>query len=196
MQPSLKAELRALALLRRNQLDPLERERLSAAICMQVAALPLVQAAAVVHCYLPFRSEVDTLPLLRLLLERGQRVVVPIVVRHQRALAQSWLHRLHPDDLVAGVYGTPQPRHPDPAPPGVWGVTIVPLAAFCRRGYRLGYGKGFYDALLAAYPTPTVGVAFAVQQLEQIPAEPHDQRLDWIVTEQGVVQSEPADTTF
>ncbi len=196
MQPSLKAELRALALLRRDQLDPLERERLSAAICEQGAAMPLVQAAAVVHCYLPFRSEVDTLPLLRLLLARGQRVVVPIVVRHQRALAHSWLHRLHPADLVAGVYGTPQPRHPDPAPPGVWQVTIVPLVAFCQRGYRLGYGKGFYDTLLATHPTPTVGLAFAVQELEQIPVEPHDQRLDWIITEQRMIPSTLFDKSF
>lgn len=190
MQPSLKANLRALALLRRDQLDPAERERLSAAICTRVAALPLVQAAAVVHCYLPFRSEVDTRPLLHVLLQRGQRVVVPVVRRGERALAQSWLHSLHPADLVAGTYGTPQPRSLDPAPPGAWQVTLVPLVGFCRRGYRLGYGKGFYDTLLAAHPTPTVGIAFAVQELEQIPAEPHDQRLAWIATEHAVLQSE------
>ncbi len=189
MQPTLKAELRQHVLHRRDQLEPTYRAWASAVICEQVAALPLVQAAQVVHGYLPFRSEVDTLPLLATLLVRGQRVVVPIVERGTPDLAHSWLTSCTATDLTAGVYGTPQPLQPIPAPVGVWQLTLVPLVAFCRRGYRLGYGKGYYDRMLAAHPTPTIGIAFAVQAVAMIPAEAHDWRLDWIVTEQGVIES-------
>ena len=69
-------------------------------------------------------------------------------------------------------------------------VLIVPLLAFDARGYRLGYGGGFYDrtleALRARRPTLAVGFAFAAQEVAEVPTEPTDQRLDAIVTEEGM----------
>ncbi|NJK81752.1 MAG: 5-formyltetrahydrofolate cyclo-ligase [Chloroflexaceae bacterium] len=71
--------------------------------------------------------------------------------------------------------------------PGDWDLTIVPLLGFDRRGYRLGYGKGYYDRLLAVAPTPTIGLAFAMQEVEMVPTEPHDLPLTWVVTEHEVI---------
>jgi 5-formyltetrahydrofolate cyclo-ligase len=157
------------------------------AICGQILALPAYVAARAIHCYLPMRSEVDTRPLIADALRKGKGVVVPVVVPKADELAHAWLESLSADALEPGSFGTLNPRRGRPALPGDWDVTIVPLLAFDRRGYRVGYGKGYYDRLLAETRTGAIGVAFAVQEMDSLPAEPHDVPLDWIVTESEVI---------
>jgi 5-formyltetrahydrofolate cyclo-ligase len=71
-------------------------------------------------------------------------------------------------------------------------VLIVPLVAFDRRGFRLGYGGGFYDRTLeglrARGPVTAIGFGFAAQEMAEVPIEPTDQRLDLIVTERSVLR--------
>ena len=182
----LKAALRQEMMARRDGLA--DREWRSTAICAQIMALPAYAAAQSMHCYLPMRSEVDTRALIGDALVRGKRVVVPVVVPKAADLSHAWLASLDAADLVAGHFGTFQPRDMRPALPGDWDLTIVPMLAFDRRGYRLGYGKGYYDRLLGSTPMPTIGVAFAAQEVPELPAEPFDVPLDCIVTEDEVVK--------
>ena len=182
-----KSSLRAAAMLRRDAL--VDRERRSAAICALVVASPSYAAARAIHCYLPMRSEVDTRPLIADALAHGKRVAVPIVVPKAAQLAHAWLETLAADALIPGAFGTFNPRDLRPAAPGDWDLVVVPLLAFDRRGYRLGYGKGYYDRLLAADAVTTIGVGFAEQEIDMLPDEPHDIALDWIVTEREVIGS-------
>jgi 5-formyltetrahydrofolate cyclo-ligase len=184
----LKQTLREELQQRRDALD--RREERSAAICAHVAALPAFQVARVVHCFVPMRSEVDVLPLLAGALAAGKGVIVPLVVRGAAELQHTWIDSLDDEAWQAAGFGTRQPRHIRPAQPGDWDITIVPLLAFDRRGYRLGYGKGYYDRLLAATSVPAVGVAFAAQEVPLLPSEPHDMRLDYVVTEDEVLDVE------
>ena len=184
-----KAALRAAAMLRRDALD--ERERRSATICARIVAAPSYAAARAIHCYLPMRSEVDTRPLIADALARGKRVAVPVVIPKASELSHAWLESLSDDALAPGVFGTYGPRDARPATPGDWDLMIVPLLAFDRRGYRLGYGKGYYDRLLAASPVTSIGVAFAAQEIDALPAEAHDRALDWIITEREVIVARP-----
>ena len=170
---------------RRDVLD--QREQRSVAICERMIALPSYVAARAIHCYLPMRSEVDTRPLIADALARGKRVVVPVVVPKASELSHAWLESLSADALAPGVFGTYTPRDARPAAPGDWDLTVVPLLAFDRRGYRLGYGKGFYDRLLAASPATAIGVGFAAQEIDALPDEEHDIALDWIVTERELI---------
>ncbi|MDB5643970.1 MAG: 5-formyltetrahydrofolate cyclo-ligase, partial [Hyphomicrobiales bacterium] len=80
---------------------------------------------------------------------------------------------------------------PSPAAPALSpSVLLVPLAAFDRRGHRIGYGRGFYDRALAALgPVTTIGIAFATQEIPTIPDEPHDHPLDFVVTEQEIIDT-------
>jgi 5-formyltetrahydrofolate cyclo-ligase len=181
-----KVTLRSEAMLRRDALD--QRERRSLTICERVAALPSYVAARTIHCYLPMRSEVDTRPLIADALARGKRVAVPVVVPKASELSHAWLESLSADGLAPGVFGTYTPRDARPAAPGDWDLTIVPLLAFDRRGYRLGYGKGYYDRLLATDPSITIGVGFAAQEIAALPDEAHDIALDWIVTEHELIE--------
>jgi 5-formyltetrahydrofolate cyclo-ligase len=183
-----KPSLRSIAISRRDALD--NRERRSTAIAALVAAMPIYVAARAIHCYLPMRSEVDTRPLIADALARGKRVAVPMVVPKATELAHAWLESLAADALTPGVFGTFNPRELRPATPGDWDVVIVPLLAFDRRGHRLGYGKGFYDRLLATSSGTTIGVGFAAQEVDALPAEAHDIRLDWIVTEREVIATQ------
>ena len=87
----------------------------------------------------------------------------------------------------AGGFGTlvPAPDQPEVKPT----VLLVPLAAFDRRGYRIGYGKGYYDrALTELGPTLSIGIGYAAQEIGAVPDEPHDRRLDWIVTERETLR--------
>lgn len=153
-------------------------------MCERVAALPVYQAACVIHCYLPIRSEVDTTPLISHALAHGKRVVVPVVQPGTGDLAHTWLNSLAEDDMQPGIFGTLQPRTLCPVTSAEWDLVLVPLLAFDRGGYRLGYGKGFYDRLLTMSPVPSVGLAFAIQEAtEGLPHEGHDIPLEMIVTE-------------
>lgn len=178
---ALRRELRA----RRDALT--DREARSAAICARLAALPELQSARAVHCYLPIRSEVDSRPLLKELLLIGKPVIVPIVRAGSKELAHAWLDDLAAEELETAGFGTLQPRNSRPARLGDWDLTIVPMLGFDRRGYRIGYGQGFYDRLLAAMTATSVGLAFAAQEVAALPVEDHDAALDFIVTEDELI---------
>ena len=141
--------------------------------------------------YLPVRAEFDSLPILRYAHSRGCPTCLPVVLGRCRPLS---FRRWAPGEpLVDGAFGIPVPPPEaetlDPA------ILIVPLLAFDDEGYRLGYGGGFYDRTLAlrrahAPGTLAVGVAFAGQRIECVPRSAEDQRLDWIVTEEGAKRFE------
>jgi 5-formyltetrahydrofolate cyclo-ligase len=189
----LKPHLRKEAAQRRDGLD--NRAARSEEICARVSGLSAYIQARVLHCYLPVRSEVDTRPLLADALASGKEVVVPVVQRETGELLHSRLLSLHDDELHAGCFGVHQPRTLCLVDAAMCEVLIVPLLAFDRAGHRLGYGKGYYDRLLAMSRAPAVGVAFAVQEMASLPHDPHDQPLDWIVTEHEVIESIKVPTT-
>lgn len=182
-----KARLRREVAARRAALA--DRPARSATIRGLVEGLAAYRAAPALHCFLSIRSEVDTLPLVAAALAAGKAVAVP-VVDEGGAMVHSWIDSLDAAAFVGGQLGTARPLAMRPASPGEWTLTLVPLLAFDRAGYRLGYGKGHYDGLLAAGAGLAVGLAFACQELPAIPREPHDMPLDLIVTEAGIVTPE------
>lgn len=144
----------------------------------------LTGISGVLAGYMPMRTEID--PLTAMAGYRG-RVCVPVIAGKGLPLVfREWTVS---GEMVAGTFGARIPAGGDWLEPE---VLIVPLLAWDRRGYRLGYGGGFYDRTLerlrALRPTLAVGFAFAAQEVEAVPVEPTDQRLDLVVTEAGVVE--------
>jgi 5-formyltetrahydrofolate cyclo-ligase len=91
------------------------------------------------------------------------------------------------DALIDAAYGTRVP--PESAAAVTPGLLLVPLLAYDERGYRLGYGGGFYDRSLAALSSPiAVGCAYDAQAIDEVPTDDHDRRLDWIVTEKRILE--------
>lgn len=179
-----KHQLRAELMARRDQI--IDREAQSEAIRTQIIALPAFQRARAIHCYFSIRSEVDTHLLIATAFTHGKAVAIP-VVESGRRLSHSWINGIDPADFIAGKLGVFSPRIISPAEPGDWDLTIVPLLGFDRAGHRLGYGGGYYDALLAVTPAIAIGLAFAAQEVSSVPHESHDIRLDAVVTTNEVL---------
>jgi 5-formyltetrahydrofolate cyclo-ligase len=181
-----KAELRRAALERRDQLDP--DIRAAAAQMVALQPLPLaVPRGAVVSGFSPMRSEINPMPLLRRLADAGAELALPMIVARGKPLSfRAWTFG---QELQRGQWGIREPKgdarevQPD--------VVIVPLAAFDRLGNRIGYGAGYYDltltALRAMKPVVALGVAYAVQEIDAVPALPHDAPLDLVLTEREVI---------
>lgn len=182
-----KAELRRAALARRDALPPTERAQ--AAETIAARAFPLaVAGGVVVSGYMPMKSEINPLPLLRRLAEAGAGLALPVVAGPGKPLImRAWSFG---EPLVAEVWGIRQPAAQ--APVTEPDILIVPLLAFDRAGHRIGYGAGYYDMTIAAArarrAVSAVGIAFAAQEVDAVPASPRDEPLDLVLTEREVIQ--------
>lgn len=185
-----KEALRQQALGRRNALSNAVRTAASASIAERAGELLESLQPESVSFYLPIGSECDTGALIAKADSIGAAISLPAIVNRTTLL----FRRYHPGDpLVDAAFGT---REPSNNAPTLWPQLIVtPLIAFDRNGTRLGYGRGHYDRAInimreAGQRPKLIGIAFSVQEVALIPAEPHDARLDWIVTENGSVKFE------
>jgi len=183
ISPSLsKHELRAAALARRDALS--SDHRAAAAQALAARGLPVaITPGMVVSGYWPIRSELDPTPLLRALAAQGAQLALPGIIARDRPLQfRAW----SPGDALArGPLGILEP--PPEATEIIPDILLVPLAAFDRFGHRIGYGAGHYDRSLAllraAKNIVAIGVAFAAQEIDAVPAQPHDAALDYVLTE-------------
>jgi len=182
----LKAALRRDAAARREALPPDQRQ--AAGLAVAERGLPVeVVPGTVVSGFSPMKSEISPLPLLRRLADAGASLALPAVTgRGQPLVMRAWSFGA---PLVPGVWGIREP--PADAPELNPDILIVPLLAFDRRGYRLGYGGGYYDRTIARLrtmkPVIAVGIAFSAQQIEEVPTTPRDERLDLVLTEGGII---------
>ncbi|MCY3879057.1 MAG: 5-formyltetrahydrofolate cyclo-ligase [Rhodobacteraceae bacterium] len=142
----------------------------------------------VISGYLASGSELDPLAFMQQLHTSGRHLLcVPVVLGKNKALGfRQWSPTT---ELERGTFGIPVPKS------GAWlepSILIVPLLAFDRNGYRLGYGGGFYDRTLyhlrqLTRPVLAVGLGFAEQEVESIPIDSFDQKLDALVTDSEVL---------
>ncbi|HDR73927.1 MAG TPA: 5-formyltetrahydrofolate cyclo-ligase [Methanoculleus sp.] len=151
--------------------------------------LGLLEGVDTVMVYVAKEPEVETLGLIEALLERGTAVVVPIIQRETRTLRLSYLEDT--GVLLPSTFHVPEPvGHEIPADGGSIGAAVIPLIGFDDRCHRLGYGAGYYDRFLGTHPgVLRIGVGFACQRADRIPAEAHDIALHCIVTEDGVTRA-------
>ncbi len=181
-----KARLRREALARRDALPPALRAGAGEAVAARPFPLP-VTPGTIVSGFMPMKSEINPLPLLRKLAEAGAKLALPVVAGKGKPLTmRAWGFGA---PLASGVWGIrePMPDAPEVAPD----ILIVPLLAFDRRGHRIGYGAGYYDLTIAALrankPIMAAGIAFAAQEIAEVPTTPRDARLDLVLTEREVI---------
>jgi len=181
-----KAALRRDAAARRDALPAEMRKAAAEAIAARDFPLPVV-SGLIVSGFMPFKSEINPLPLMQKLAGAGARLALPRIVG-----------RGHPLSMRAWAFGAPLER-------GQWGlreppadarevdpdVLIVPLLVFDRAAYRLGFGAGYYDmtltALRARKTITAVGIAFAAQEVPAVPRTERDARLDLVLTEREAI---------
>ena len=180
MLTEVKAEMRKRAFVQRKAAFAAGAPQACAALAAELARFK----GAVLAGYMPMRTEID--PLAAMAQHTGP-VCVPVIAGAGQPLV---FHRWTPQSvMVPGEFGALIPQVSEPLTPD---VLIVPLLAFDRRGYRLGYGGGFYDrtleALRARGRAVALGFAFAAQEMDAVPTEPTDQPLDLLVTETEVLR--------
>jgi 5-formyltetrahydrofolate cyclo-ligase len=186
MDAGLKIELRKAALARRDALGADVRAAAAQAIAARPFPMP-VPPGAIVSGFMPLKSEINPLPLMRTLADAGAKLALPVVAGKGKPLTMRAF--TFGDVLASGVWGI---REPKPEAPEVFpDILLVPMLAFDRRGHRIGYGAGYYDttitALRARKSVAAVGIAFAAQEVAQVPSTPRDARLDLVLTEHEII---------
>lgn len=182
----MKKELRRQVLAARQRLQPEEVKEKSRLITVALLELPELQAAETVLAYMDFRQEVETGPLLQELMRLGKKVALPVTDVASKNL---WLYQVQDleEDIEPGVWGIRQPKTSLPAVrPEQLDVVIVPGVAFDLKGYRLGYGGGFYDRFLPQTRPDCRWLApiFELQLVPDVHPEAHDCRMHRLVTEE------------
>jgi 5-formyltetrahydrofolate cyclo-ligase len=184
LNPADKDTLRRMARAARMETPVEDRRRMAQKLSDNFISNVVLPPAAIVAGYHPVRAEMDVMPLLSALLARGQTIALPVIEeRNKPLLFRTWDENTR---LKEGHFTIPEPDAafsrvvmPD--------VLIVPMLAFDADGNRLGYGAGHYDRTLAVMKKKPllIGVAYAFSQAEAVPADPHDIKMDIIVTDSG-----------
>jgi 5-formyltetrahydrofolate cyclo-ligase len=181
-----KAELRNAALAKRDAMPADQRQRAAEAIASRPFPVT-VGPGAIVSGFMPLKSEISPLPLMRKLADAGAKLALPAIAGRGKPLTMRAY--AFGDEFARGQWGI---REPKPEQPEVFpDVLIVPLACFDRAGHRIGYGAGYYDMTIHRLRTMNkvvaVGIAFAAQEIAKVPATDRDERLDLVLTENGII---------
>ena len=179
-----KRALRQQIVNRRDQIPEEERRNKSISAAKNLLALETLARCRTVMLFLPFGSEIDTMPFIDAARDRGQTIWLPVTdVREKRIIPYVY----SPDQVFRhGAYGIkePDPAYAMQAELQDLEAVILPGVAFDRQGGRLGYGGGYYDRFLSSFKHRPllVGYCFAEQMVDWVPRESHDFTYDSLVT--------------
>ena len=191
MIPREKIAIRKAALERRAAVETDVREKFAERLALKGVDIARRAIVRTVAAYWPMRAEADTRYLIEALNYHEFVAALPVTQgRGFPLLFRRWTSK---DPLIEGDHGVMEPsRRLQEVRPD---ILFVPLAAFDRRGNRVGYGGGHYDATLRELRSmkriAAIGVAYATQEVPEIPAEAHDERLDLVITENELIECEP-----
>jgi 5-formyltetrahydrofolate cyclo-ligase len=180
----VKRKARTAASKRRAEAHEILKDTAGLALAERGLPAGLHLAAGIVSGFIPYKSEITTVPMLNRLRRDGWQTCLPIVIAAEQPLVfRAWAPG---EPLVPGVWDIPIP--PDTAPELLPDVLLVPMLAFDRKGFRLGYGGGFYDRTLEKLrelkKVVAIGVAYHAQMVDEVPVGIHDAPLDYVMTEQ------------
>lgn len=189
MDTALKQELRREARIRRKSISPELARQKSEAICRRLADWTSTKHVGVVHTFLPMveRGEPDINPFIGSSLHRGVRFIVPEVIPGQLEMAHHWY--VLGSELRSGHWGVDVPHDPAHADPSLADVVLVPLLVADVEGYRIGYGKGYYDYFLAGLNAVFVGICYDDEIVDAVPHEPHDIPVHYIITDARLIET-------
>lgn len=175
---------------RRNAIDKETHLQYDRKICEIASSLVSFRHADVILLYAPIKSEIDVMPIFHLAKERGKRVAFPRCNVEQRTMKFHFVDSL--DELTPCAYGIREPSEDapvyDPETSREGAVCFVPGLAFDIHGYRLGYGKGYYDKFMYSFNGCTIGIVYSDFILKSLPKGRFDRHCDIMLTEKGIQQ--------
>jgi 5-formyltetrahydrofolate cyclo-ligase len=179
-----KRALRKEMTAKRDALSPIFRKQMSEKIAK--ASMPFdVPNGAVVSGWFAMNTELNPYPLMKRFAEESSATLALPAIADGKLIFRAWVPGMQLKRVGFGLSEPgPESKEVDPD------ILFVPMLAFDLRGYRIGYGKAYYDGglsrLRAKKKIVAAGLAFDEQCVEAVPTEPHDQRLDYVITEEGV----------
>ena len=178
VKKELRAEMRAI---RRNMIPPLRAEK-NRLIFQRLIRLPQYQKAHTIITYVSTELEVDTRQLMERAWQDGKKVVVPRCVAGTRNMEMCYIDSM--DDLEPGAYNIPEPKQSCKLC-HEWKGSLCIVPAFCndRKGYRLGYGGGYYDRFLSQYSGCTVGINYSECVRDELQPGRYDVPIQMLLTE-------------
>lgn len=175
----MKRELRREMLEKRMGIHPRDIQAGSARICQTLLSLDCIKNAGCVMAYYAHKNEPDLLAFMHALLDLGKKVALPYIESNDNLIAVDYSR----DSVMkSNVFGIPEPVISSGSEPAAPDVVLVPGVAFDAAGNRIGYGRGYFDRFLKETDALKIGVCFDGQLVAHIEAQPHDVRMDIIVT--------------
>jgi 5-formyltetrahydrofolate cyclo-ligase len=183
----LKKSIREEALRRRDAIPASVRDVKDSAIRERLFALPEFRDAERVLLYASFRSEVETEAMIEEAIALGKKVLIPKVNQETSTLSKHVINGLH--ETSPGYMGIPEPDSEECLKVEDIHFIVVPGVAFDERGWRIGYGGGYYDRLLPRVKgiRSIAALAYEEQMFEELPHEEHDVGMDIIITDRRVI---------
>jgi len=178
---ALRAEYKRL----RSDMSDLIRNERDKKICSAITALASYRFAHTVLMYAPTGNEIDVSAVALHAISAGKRIAYPVCNVGEHTMKFKLIE--HPSELVSGSYSIPEPTEDAPALSDLSGtICLVPGLVFDANGYRVGYGKGYYDRFLSGYSQTKLGIVYADFILDRVPRGRFDRHVDILVTERGI----------
>lgn len=179
---------------RRNAMPQEERALFSEKIVNVATSLVSFRHADIILLYAPIKSEIDVMPIFDIAKNKGKRVAFPKCNLEDRTMKFHFVDSL--DELEVCAYGIREPKEEapvyDPETENGSVLCFVPGLAFDVYGYRLGYGKGYYDKFMNKFTGSTIGLAFTHQIMPSLPKGKFDKHCDIMITEKGIKTLKPS----
>lgn len=170
---ALRKEMKEL----RASLSPSEKLELEKSIIQAVDDYVQEHKLQTIHVFIPMDGEANLMPLYEKWFAEGKKLIAPKTLENRQLENRIW-RRIN--EVETGKWNTMHPKN-NSIYKGDYDLILVPGLAFDLKGYRLGYGAGYYDSFLADYPfTPKIGIAFPFQIVLSVPKEKHDQKVNGI----------------
>ncbi|WIV13471.1 5-formyltetrahydrofolate cyclo-ligase [Proteiniborus sp. MB09-C3] len=187
-----KKSLRSEILSKRKSLSKEELIEKSTAISKLLFSTDKYKSSNYIMCYIDFRNEVKTEEIIKTSLKEGKNIIIPISVVETRQLILSQLLD-YDKELEAGTYGILEPKKEfiREVNPELIDLVLMPGVAFDRRGYRIGYGGGYYDRFLTRIhkSVPKIALAFELQMVPHVREGRYDVPVDYIITENEIIKA-------
>ena len=177
-----KAALRERLLAARRALSDEFRQRLGARIQERVLSSPVWETARCLGCYLALPDEVPTQRLIVAALAQNKTIAAPVILPGSDHMSYRRFDTLA--ELRPGPFGILQPLQGQEVPSEAINFLLVPGVGFDLQGYRLGYGRGYFDRFLTGYAGYSLGIAFEVQIVAALPVSLHDRPVRQVLTEE------------
>ena len=180
-----KNALRKRFKLLRAELDENVKKALDMKICESLINLASYRYAETILMYAPAKGEINVLPIAEHALGCGKRIAFPICNTYDCTMEFKYVSSL--DELICGEYSIPAPpRDAETVTDFSSSICIVPGLIFDSDGYRVGYGKGYYDRFLGSYNGSRIGLVYFDFILDRVPRGRYDRHVDIILSERGV----------